>query len=269
MNVFVVGHHGMLGHVVARYLAERGHRVQTSDARYHGDPSDPLIGQIVDSDCPWIINAMGRIKQKTNQPDQLFAANTLFPIHLRLRLRPTQRLIHASTDCVFSGRQGSYAVDAPRDAQDHYGLSKALSEIIAEPGRCLVIRTSIIGPEPATGFGLMAWFLSQDQGEVRGFIDHLWNGITTLEWAKVCNEILHGDIDPAQPIVQPGVEPPLSKCELLRLISQIWKRPIAIRPVASGTTIDRSLRPTHLRPSIDRQLRDLKAWYPFDSLPCR
>lgn len=102
MKVFVLGHRGMLGHVVARYLSESGFEVVTSELRFQPLPKDPLIEAVCESDCRWVVNAMGRIKQKSNAPDELFTLNVLFPLHLRTKLRPEQRILHASSNCVFS-----------------------------------------------------------------------------------------------------------------------------------------------------------------------
>ena len=100
--------------------------------------------------------------------------------------------------------------------------------MIADDPRCAVIRTSIIGPELGEGHGLMGWFLRQD-GEVNGYVNHLWNGITTLEWAKVCFEIISRGDSPRRAIAQPGIEPAVSKYELLALISRVWEKEIRIK----------------------------------------
>jgi dTDP-4-dehydrorhamnose reductase len=257
----------MLGHVVARYFAQYGLEVITSELRYVGAPRDPLVEAVRDSGCEWIVNALGRIKQKSQQPPELFLANTVLPHHLRMRLRSNQRMVHASTDCVFSGKEGNYTLVSPCDAADHYGLSKALAEAVAEPGRCWVIRTSIIGPELGTAKGLLAWFLSQ-MGEIEGFTNHFWNGITTLEWAKVCLDIVQSDPQLHGPLIQPGTCPSLSKCELLELFRKIWGRNVVIRPTPAEQELNRTLQPTIIRPPLEEQLRELKAWYSSANALC-
>ena len=203
---------------------------------------------------------MGCIKQKTSQALDLWLGNSLFPAHVLLRMAEGQKMIHASTDCVFSGRQGPYAVDACRDTRDLYGLSKALGELHAAPDRFVVIRSSIIGPERGTAWGLMAWFLAQS-GQVQGYLDHLWNGITTLEWAKICRDLIRGELLAPEGLIQPGCWPPLSKCEILALIGRIWGHSAAVYPVASGQSVNRSLVPTHPRPPLQDQLEELHSWY--------
>jgi dTDP-4-dehydrorhamnose reductase len=259
-NVFVLGHRGMLGHVVARYLAEQGHEVVTSDARYRGLPRDPLIEAVRNSECRWIVNALGLIKQKSDSPMDLLLLNGLLPLHLKTRMRNDQQLIHASTDCVFSGKRGRYCVDDECDAVDAYGLSKILGETTAGDPRCTVIRTSIIGPELNGGHGLMSWFLSQSD-VVNGFVNHQWNGITTLQWAKLADEMISGKQVSRSSIIQPAVEPAVSKYELLKLIAGIWQKEIRIKPIEAPETIDRTLIPNLPCPALDKQLFVLKDWY--------
>lgn len=261
MKVFVVGHRGMLGHVAARYLTENGYCVVTSERRYQSIPNDPLVEEIRNSECEWVVNALGKIKQKCHDANALFQANSLFPAQLKERLRPNQRLIHASTDCVFSGRSGNYSLDSECDPEDQYGLSKLLGESVAEPGRAYVLRTSIIGPELVAGAGLMSWFLHQNS-PVKGFVNHIWNGITTLEWSKACLELMRGQQSWQTPMHQMGVLPPLNKYELLQLMSKVWGHRVMIEPVNAPAAVDRSLNPTWVRRPLSEQLQELRTWYP-------
>lgn len=261
MKIFVAGHRGMLGHVAVRYFTQNGCHVITSDQRYRALPEDPLIEEIRDSECEWVVNAMGKVKQKCHDRDALLSANTLFPLHLKARLHHYQRLIHASTDCVFSGRVGNYSIDAEPDPQDDYGLSKLLGESVAETGRAYVLRTSIIGPELTGRAGLMSWFLQQ-QGPIQGYVNHLWNGITTLEWSKCCLELMRGQQSWSIPLWQVGVWPPVSKFDLLQMIGSAWGRKMPMEAVNAPTRVDRSLKPTWLRCSLAEQIIELKKWYP-------
>jgi dTDP-4-dehydrorhamnose reductase len=260
MRVFVLGHQGMLGHVVARFLEQQKCEVVTSSLRYAGAARDPLVEAVRDSGCEWVVNALGRIKQKTEDHNELYLANSLFPLHLAARMRSGQRLIHASTDCVFSGRKGNYSLADERDAEDVYGLSKIFGEAAAQPGRCWVLRTSIIGPELGTGWGLMGWFFRQS-GEVNGYTNHLWNGITTLEWARIAWQRMTGEFAAEAPIIQPGTRQPLSKYEVLHLIGVIWGLATKVRPAEAKEAINRTLYPTTQRPNLEPQLRELRAWY--------
>ena len=259
MKVFVLGHRGMLGHVVARYLREQSLEVFTSDLRYTGLPTDSLIEAVRNSPADWVVNAIGKVDVKSTPTTEMMLVNAQLPVHLKSFLRPNQRMIHASSDGVFSGKLGNYDENAERDAEDVYGLSKILAEVVAEPGKALVIRCSIIGPASEQQGGLMQWMMAQS-GTVKGFTNHLWNGITTLEWAKISHEIITGKFDSANAIVQAASAEPLSKFEILRQIAQTWDHAVKIEPAEAPVTVNRALNPTLKRAPLLQQLQDLKAW---------
>lgn len=250
--------------MLCRYLSCQGLEVVTCDHRYEALPRDVLVESVRESECPWILNALGRTKQKSSRREELYRANTLFPLQLKSRLLSTQRLIHASTDCVFSGKAGPYSVDSVMDADDVYGVSKSLAEVIAESDRCYIVRTSIIGPEVTSAYGLMGWFLAQRESVV-GFANHRWNGLTTLEWAKLSLEIMRNNgLPDCGPLIQTGFWPPVTKAELLELIGRVWSHPIRVQWGLAPEAVDRTLRPAVTRAHISQQLRDLRRWYDGD-----
>lgn len=259
-RVFVLGHGGMLGHVVVSHLTHCGYEVITSGLRYEGGPGDPLLQAVRNSGCEWVINALGAIPQKKGCDDTMYRANTFFPLHLLQTLGGEQKLIHASSDCVFSGKTGGYATAAERDADSIYGLSKALGETVALDPRVLCLRVSIVGPElGGGGKGLLAWFLGQS-GSVTGYTNHLWNGITTLEWAKVADEVMQGVAPCRHGLVQVGSPEVVSKFELLQWFAEAWERQTTVIPADTSTPVDRTLKPDWIRPSLKQQLVELKAW---------
>jgi dTDP-4-dehydrorhamnose reductase len=264
MKVFVLGHRGMLGHVVARLCAERGCDVLTSSARYTGDPRDALIEAARESGADAVINCLGSTKRRGGDRAELYATNALFPVHLVARLYPGQHLVHASTDCVFAGTRGDYRLDDELDAEDAYGFSKRLGEVIAYGPHVTVLRVSIVGPDQRRdGRGLLAWFLRQPTDtEVPGYTNHLWNGITTLEWATMAHEAIlrarRGE--PFAPIIQPGT-PPVTKYDLLTLFRDVYATGHRIVRVRTADTVDRTLVPTDMRPPIAAQLVALRDWY--------
>lgn len=261
-RVFVLGHRGMLGHVVAAYLRAQGCEVCTSEERYGGTPHEPLLEAVRGSGCAWIINALGAIPQKGVDVETLFRANTHFPLHLLQTLHPSQRLIHASTDCVFSGERGRYHTQDFKDAGNDYGLSKALGEAVALDPRVTCLRVSLVGPEGArgTGSGLLGWFLKQE-GPVQGYTNHFWNGITTLEWAKTAFEMMRGTVGSCSSgVVQLGVAEHLSKHDLLQMFAEVWEHPIEIQPFAAPEPVDHTLVPQVVRPPLQEQLRELREW---------
>ena len=145
------------------------------------------------------------------------------------------RLIHISTDCVFSGSKGHYRESDTPDATDLYGRSKLLGEI--DYGDALTLRTSIIGPELYSNSSLLDWFLSQT-GSIQGFTKAVFSGLPTVEIARVIAEYV---------IPRPKLaglyhvsSEPIDKCALLNLIAKIYKKPIHIVP-DDKLVIDRSL----------------------------
>lgn len=261
-TVFVVGHKGMLGHVLCTFFREKGWTVETTDSRFEGTVNDPLLAAVTRSSASWIVNALGRIKQKNCPDSELFSANTTFPYLLKGVLGPQQRLVHVSTDCVFNGNRGNYRVTEKPDAlpSDFYGVSKALGEGVQEKGKCWIIRTSMIGPELSAPHGLMGWFLSQKKS-VKGYRNHLWNGLTTLEWAKVCLALMNGKLEKLGTLIQPACAAPISKYDLLRLMGKIFHHPVEISPTDTAEPVIRTLEPNLPRPDIEKQLQELQAWY--------
>lgn len=260
MRVFVLGHRGMLGHVVARAAAERGHEVVTSSERYAGSPRDPLIEAVRATRCPAVFNCLGSTKRREQDLPDLYLANAQLPAHLAARLHPDQHLVHASTDCVFDGQQGNYRVDDEPTAGDAYGFTKRLGEMIADRPNVSVIRVSIVGPDYRPhSRGLLAWFLDHSSTEpVPGYTNWRWNGITTLEWSDVAFEAI--DRGSGGDVVQPATVP-ISKYELLLKFRDAYRTKHEIAPVAAPSAIDRTLVPTEKRAPIDLQLKRLRDWY--------
>jgi dTDP-4-dehydrorhamnose reductase len=264
MRVFVLGHKGTLGHVVARALAERGHEVVTSDERYGGSPRDPLIEAVRVSLAPAVLNCLGSTKRREQDLPELYRANAQLPAHLAAALHANQHIVHASTDCVFDGQRGHYRVDDEPGATDPYGFSKRLGETIAGRTNVTVLRVSIVGPDYSPERrGLLSWFLSQPTtGDVPGYTNWHWNGVTTLEWADLALEVVerrkHGES--LAPVLQP-VTSPISKYELLLKFRDAYGTPHKVVPVTAPTAIDRTLVPTEARAPIEQQLTRLRDWY--------
>jgi dTDP-4-dehydrorhamnose reductase len=260
MRVFVLGHNGMLGHVVARAVAERGHEVVTSVERYGGSPRDPLIEAVRASRCAAVFNCLGSTKRREHDLPDLYLANAQLPAHLAARLHPEQHLVHASTDCVFDGQRGNYRVDDEPTAGDAYGFSKRLGEMISGQPNVTVIRVSIVGPDyrPHTR-GLLAWFLDHpSNAPVPGYTNWRWNGITTLEWADVALDTIANEHRGL--VMQPTTQP-ISKYELLIKFRDAYRTSHEIAPVVAPQAIDRTLVPTEERSPIEQQLARLRDWY--------
>jgi dTDP-4-dehydrorhamnose reductase len=149
-----------------------------------------LVGALGQSRPEAVINAIGIVKQRPSAKDAIASleVNALLPHRLADLCRAAgARLIHLSTDCVFSGLKGRYVEGDPSDAQDLYGRTKYLGEV-QEP-HCLTLRTSIIGLELARNASLIEWFLAQ-RGTVRGFRRAIYSGLTTPEMARAIEHFL-------------------------------------------------------------------------------
>ncbi len=167
------------------------------------------------------ITCIGVIKQRADATDPVVAlqTNSLFP-HLLYRMAQSvgAHLIHISTDCVFSGRQGHYVESDLPDPPDLYGRSKLLGEIEAEG--CLTLRTSIIGRELGSAYGLVEWFLAQAGGRVRGFTRAIYTGMPTVTLASLIAELLSREA-PLSGLYHVAA-PPISKYDLLCLIREAF-----------------------------------------------
>jgi dTDP-4-dehydrorhamnose reductase len=253
--VFVLGHRGMLGRVVRRYLAEQGCRVTTTDQRFVGGSDDPLIEEVVRGGADVVVNCAGAVPSRVTDRDEMIRSNALLPQQLAARLESGQVLIHASSDGVFDGSRGPYVADDVPDAIDTYGMSKRLGELAMHLTSAIVVRTSIVG----TGGGLLGWLLDQHD-DVEGYTNHLWSGVTTLEWARVCSELINDVNSRSFGIVHLASQQAVSKHVLLETAAQIFGSPIRVRPTVAKQSINRALTPTIQRMSIQAQLEELRDW---------
>lgn len=185
-----------------------------------------------------VINCIGIVKQLSDAEDVLTAIpiNTLLPHRLaRLCELTDARLVHMSTDCVFTGAKGMYTETDPADAQDVYGRSKHLGEV--DYKNAITLRTSIIGHELQGARSLINWFLSQ-QGQVRGFNKAIFSGLPTNEMARVIRDVVIPN--PSLRGLYHVSAAPINKLDLLTLVAQAYGKSIQIIPDDS-LVIDRSL----------------------------
>ena len=256
MRVTVLGASGMLGHVVARFLAEAGHAVRCPEPRFSAESPDEFLAALESTRPEAVVNAIGI---RGGSPAQALTETHVHLVAQALhRLGTGVRFIQASTDGIFRPDQPARRTGESGDATDDYGRSKCETErLVIAAGGC-VIRCSILGPELKTPKSLMGWLLSQ-HGPVRGFVDHWWNGITTLQWARVCQGLLEAHAP--EPVRQPGFWPSIPKSEVLRLIAEAWDRPLEIRPESAPQPVVRTLVPDIVCPPLGMQLRELRTWY--------
>jgi dTDP-4-dehydrorhamnose reductase len=259
MIILILGATGMLGHKLMQVLSHE-HTVTGTVRRNTSVLMDyPIFSKMnifgnisadnleamhiaIDKINPEvIINCIGIVKQlpAAQDPLQSIAINALFPHQLaKLCRQKNIRMIHMSTDCVFSGHKGNYSETDPSDAEDLYGKTKFLGEV-DYPG-CLTIRTSIIGRELETKHSLIEWFLSQEGKTVSGYKKAVFSGLTTIALSEIIAEILADH--PRLSGVYQVASKPISKYDLLNMVEKTYGMKIKIDPDESIIN-NRSLNP--------------------------
>ena len=263
MKVLVLGHTGMLGDAVSRYLNTRGHEVLTLPTELRW-PSIEMENQIRNTEAGWIINCIGAIPQRKPLDHEYFELNSRLPFFLFTLT--SKKIIHAATDCEFSGKIKAdefYEEDAYLDATDLYGISKPIpAEYVyrAHLPHVKMIRTSIIGIEKNSSVSLLNWFISASgKGEtITGFNNHYWNGITTLEWAKIADSIIEGKF--TDTLVQVATSK-VSKFELLKKMANVFRPGYTIHEATHPKYQNKCLASRWEVKDIEVLLKELKEFY--------
>jgi len=278
MKVLVLGGSGMLGHKATAELASHFPTVVTSRAPLPpavvgraenvagvDATSFDAVREVIEAQRPdTVLNCIGIIKQAAaaTMPIPSIEINALFPHRVAEVCRSIgARLIHISTDCVFAGRKGMYREEDFPDAGDLYGRTKLLGEVAGE--EALTLRTSIIGRELAGASGLMEWFLSNRGGEVSGYSEAVFSGVTTAELSRVIVRVIEEHSDLAG-VYHVSAEP-ISKLRLLELANAAFGSNVRISP-SSALRIDRSLDSSRFRaatgwspPTWEAMIREMAA----------
>lgn len=262
-KILILGANGMLGNAVYRTFATSPNyevigTVRSATSRIPlpaGANGELLAGVDVDQihvlvdlfeqiRPDIVINCIGLVKQLATAEDPLavLPVNAMLPHRLaRLAALAGARLIHVSTDCVFSGSQGGYRESDAPDARDLYGRSKLLGEV--DYPNAVTLRTSIIGTELGSAHGLVGWFLAQS-GTVKGFTKALFSGLPTVVLAEVIRD--HVIPDPALRGVWHVSADPIAKFDLLHLVATEYGKDIEILP-DDHVVINRSLDSSRFR----------------------
>lgn len=256
MKILVFGASGMLGHVIYTEL-KKNHKVwgTVRSKKWHPDllegydvdnleKIETLISEIKPD---FVINCIGIIKQLKDSKNKILSleVNSLWPHRLaNICKKHNAKMIHFSTDCVFTGSKGNYLESDLADTRDTYGLTKFMGEV--DYPHTLTLRTSIIGHELDSNFSLVDWFLSQ-KNECKGFTKAIYSGFPTVVVAKFLEDYIFKSFTSG---VHHFSSDPINKYELLKLISEIYEKKIFIHP-SEELVIDRSLNSDILREKIN------------------
>ena len=263
-KIIILGSKGMLGQMVKSYFTTKGFQIIEFDTRFTENNFNEYLNELNSFEDSFVINCIGRIKQKSEESSDLLWANSILPLALARFLKSSHILIHPSTDCVFDGLTDKpYNFSDFHSASDVYGWSKSLGETaVNNMANSLIVRVSIIGPDNNSNKGLLSWFLNSKPGSIlNGYTNHFWNGITTLEWCIKIHEII---IDETilnqlmkQGLIQLGTKKAYTKYEMLNLFNKIFQKDFEIKPMESKYTNRCLLSLIESKP-LENQLNELK-----------
>lgn len=289
MKFLILGCNGMAGHTIALYLQEQGHDILGFDRAKSTLLNKSIAGDALDTKTleeiikegkfDTVINCIGILNQfaENNHPLAAFL-NSYFPHFLAKVTEDTDtQVIHMTTDCVFSGKKGSYSEHDLRDGETFYDRSKALGEL--DDNKNLSLRNSIVGSDiNPNGIGLLNWFMNNTIGEhpiVNGYTKALWTGQCTYQLAKTMEQAAKGRV---HGIINAVPDTDISKYELLKLFNKHLRNGrVTINPV-EGVNADKSLKRTNWDwsykiPDYDIMVREMSEWifkhkelYPYYNL---
>jgi len=268
-RIMVLGGAGMLGHKMFQVLGERFDRVfctvredvrkppfeqvellQGNNVVSGVDVTDfPALEAILSAFHPeFVVNCVGVIKQRAEavSPIPSITINSLLPHKLaQMAAHWGGRVVHFSTDCVFSGKRGEYTEEDHSDAKDLYGKTKFLGEVAV--ANALTLRTSIIGRELTEHRSLLDWFLAQNHKTVRGYRKVIYSGVTTNHLADLVASIIQDH--PGLNGLYQVASDPISKYDLLCLLREVYQLDVLIEPDDLEVS-DRSMKCDRLREAI-------------------
>jgi len=272
MKIHVLGHKGMLGRYVYTYLKSKHYDV-TGLSRDDFD-----VTSYTDSELQMelyykgyekddvVINCIGTIKPMVDKRGVLNAieVNSLFP-HILANACESEgyKMIHITSDCTFSGKDGSYNEKSLHDCTDVYGKTKSLGE----PENCTVVRTSIIGEEIETNRSLLEWIKSMKDKTANGYINHHWNGLTCLSVAETFETIIFNNLywKGVRHVFSPNI---LNKAEIIYAVSDAYGLNISINAIEAPSKCDRTMTTIYNDikfniPTIEEQIQEQRDFYPI------
>jgi len=268
-KALVLGSAGLIGHQVYNYLKVSDNyelhnisyrnKIQDDTILLNARDEQVFIDKITSIRPQYIINCIGiLINGSDKDPENAIFLNSYMPHRLaRLADEINAKLIHISTDCVFSGnKRGPYVETDEKDGRDIYAKTKGLGEVVND--KHLTLRTSVVGPELKTdGEELFHWFMSQ-KSDISGFTKAIWSGVTTIELAKAVKWAIDNEVTGLYHVTNNSS---ISKYDLLKLFQKYTKKDISIRPV-NGKNVDKSYTDTRLLmnykiPSYDQMISNM------------
>jgi len=260
-NIIILGSNGMLGTQVFNYFKNK-HNIVKINKKFNIKNIFQLINYINSYKSSIVINCIGIIKQKKNSYTNIIFSNSILPLFLSKFLKKKHTIIHPSTDCVYNGKQNSiYKKQEKPNANDVYGVSKILAEnYLINRKNTLIIRTSIIGISK-TGKDFMTWAIKNKNKKIFGYINHYWNGITTLEWCKNIEPFIKKNTFKSNStLIQLGTSECVSKFKLLKILKEKFNLKYNI--VKKKTEyINRCLKSDIYIKNINDQIDDLKKYW--------
>ena len=271
MRFLILGASGMAGHVISIYLKEKGHDVAGYCRRsigfveyIKGDIKNVqrLKNVIETENYDIVVNAAGVLNQfaEADKESAVFLNSYLPHLLAKLTENMNTRVIHMSTDCVFSGKNAPYTENSFRDGESFYERSKALGEL--NDGKNLTLRNSIVGPDiNENGIGLFNWFMKQN-GEINGYTNAMWTGMTTLQLAKTIEAAALSD---AHGLVNMVYKENISKYELLKLFDRYMRNnEVKINPY-DDFSLDKTLVRTNFEfdytvPDYETMIIEMSKW---------
>lgn len=272
MKYLILGSNGMAGHMIYLYLKNQGHNVTGFAKSNQYQFENILIGDAMDSvlvetiikknDYDVVVNCIGILNNFAEKNKSIATyLNAYLPHFLAdITLGLKTRIIHISTDCVFSGSRGSYKETDHRDGATFYDRSKALGEL--EDSKNLTLRNSIIGPDMnPKGIGLLNWFMQQ-HGTINGFTKSIWTGQTTLQLAKTIEKAGASNVSGFYNMV-PNYS--VTKFDLLVILNESFRNNELNIISVEGVVADKSLVRTKFDfdceiPSYDIMITELYEW---------
>jgi dTDP-4-dehydrorhamnose reductase len=254
MKIFILGSKGMLGRYMTTYLKDYFNVVDITRKEIDASnvKQEELHAKLYNlglKEGDVVINCVGTIKPMVDSLGDLNAiqVNSVFPrILANVCEKMKVKMIHPTTDCVFTGFRGQYTENDIHDISDVYGRSKSLGE----PNNCTVIRS------------LIEWVKSNKNNSVFGFTNHIWNGVTCLQLAKICKQIIDKELFWVG--VRHVFSNSLNKLELVSTISDVYDLNIEVNPKETPIKCDRSLSSSSEFykifniPSLREQIKEMK-----------